>query len=75
MEQVSARLYQADKAADRFRSRIAKPRRGCKPEQGAAISDSVITFLFATPLAMTHLSTLCRVRSESWRELLFGLTA
>lgn len=46
MEKLSDKFYQADKAADKLRSRITKPRRGSKPADGTIINESAIAFLF-----------------------------
>jgi ppGpp synthetase/RelA/SpoT-type nucleotidyltranferase len=46
MEKLSEKLYAADKAADKLRSRITKPRRGSKPADGTIINESAIAFLF-----------------------------
>ncbi|MBZ5525569.1 MAG: RelA/SpoT domain-containing protein, partial [Acidobacteriia bacterium] len=46
MEKLSDKLYVADKAADKLRSRITKPRRGSKPADGTIINESAIAFLF-----------------------------
>jgi len=46
MEKLSDKFYEADKAADKLRSRITKPRRGSKPAAGTIINESAIAFLF-----------------------------
>ena len=46
MERLSKRLYEADRIADRVRTRVARPFRGCKPAAGAPISAEAIAFLY-----------------------------
>lgn len=46
MEKLSDKFYEADKAADKLRVRITKPRRGSKPAAGTIINESAIGFLF-----------------------------
>ena len=46
MEQLSNRLYAADRIADRIRTRVARPLRGRKPVTGAPISAETIAFLY-----------------------------
>lgn len=46
MERLSARLYAADKIADRIRTRIARPVRGRQPAAGASITAKTVAFLY-----------------------------